>query len=54
MPGGTTHDAVTFLVAAPVFAATFVLTREIPMSVLVTVAFLFGGIMFGPDLDTLS
>ena len=54
MPSGKTHDAVTFLFAAPVFAATWKLTENIPVSIAVTVAFLIGGLMFGPDLDTHS
>lgn len=54
MPSGKTHDAVTFLFAAPVFAATFVIVKDISISTVVMVAFLFGGLMFGPDLDTMS
>jgi uncharacterized metal-binding protein len=54
MPSGKTHDAITFLFTAPVFAATFTLVRDFSISALVTGAFLFGGLMFGPDLDTLS
>ncbi len=54
MPSGKTHDAITFLLVAPVFAASFAVTKEIPVSAVITVAFLFGGLMFGPDLDTKS
>lgn len=54
MPSGKTHDAVTFLFVAPVFAATWQYTKDIPISLLVTATFLFGGLMFGPDLDTHS
>jgi len=54
MPSGKTHDAITFLFVAPVFAATWKLTENFPLAVVVTVAFLFGGLMFGPDLDTHS
>ena len=55
MPSGKTHDAVTFLLAAPVFAATWKATAQnSPLAFLVTAAFLFGGLMFGPDLDTMS
>ncbi|MCD9189034.1 MAG: metal-binding protein [Pyrinomonadaceae bacterium] len=54
MPSGKTHDAVTFFFAAPVFAATWKFTESVPNSVLVAVAFLIGGLMFGPDLDTMS
>lgn len=54
MPSGKTHDAVTFFLAAPVFAAAWKLTDHVPNSILVAVAFLIGGLMFGPDLDTMS
>ena len=54
MPSGKTHDAITFLLTAPVFAATWSLTLNTPISAVVTIAFLVGGLMFGPDLDTFS
>lgn len=54
MPSGKTHDAVTFLLAVPVFAGSFAVTRSAPLSASVAAAFLFGGLMFGPDLDTVS
>jgi uncharacterized metal-binding protein len=54
MPSGKTHDAITFLFVAPVFAATWKTTESVSLASTVTVAFLFGGLMFGPDLDTVS
>ena len=54
MPSGKTHDAITFLTAVPAFAGTFVLTRSVAAAAVVTAAYLFGGLMFGPDLDTVS
>jgi uncharacterized metal-binding protein len=54
MPSGKIHDAVTFLLVAPTFAATWKITESVPLAVVVTTAFLFGGLMFGPDLDTQS
>ena len=54
MPSGKTHDAITFLFVAPIFAAAWKITENIPISAVITVAFLFGGLMFGPDLDTMS
>jgi len=54
MPSGKTHDAVTFSLAAPVFAAAWKLTENIPVAAAVAIAFLVGGLMFGPDLDTMS
>jgi uncharacterized metal-binding protein len=54
VPSGKTHDAITFLFVAPTFAATWQITSSFPLSLIVTVAFTFGGLMFGPDLDTHS
>lgn len=54
MPSGKTHDAVTFLFAAPVFAATWKITESVSLASVVASTFLFGGLMFGPDLDTIS
>ncbi len=54
MPSGKTHDAVTFLLTAPVLAAAWEITDNLPLAMLVTFAFVFGGLMFGPDLDTMS
>ncbi len=54
MPSGKTHDAITIILAVPTFAAAFLFTRNMAESAIVTVAFLFGGLMFGPDLDTTS
>jgi uncharacterized metal-binding protein len=54
MPSGKTHDAVTFLLTAPVWAATWKITDNVPLAIIVTLMFLFGGLMFGPDLDTHS
>jgi uncharacterized metal-binding protein len=54
MPSGKTHDAITFLFVAPVFAAAWRITENTAISAVITGAFLFGGLMFGPDLDTMS
>ena len=54
MPSGKTHDAITFLFVAPIFGASFIVTKNVAISAVITVAFLFGGLMFGPDLDTMS
>ena len=54
MPSGKTHDAITFFLIAPTFAATYLVTKEIPISTVVTAGMLIGGLMFGPDLDTVS
>ena len=54
MPSGKTHDMVTFALAPPTFAAAWGLTGSVALSAAATVAMLFGGLMFGPDLDIQS
>ena len=54
MPSGRTHDAITVLLAAPTFAAAWGVTRSLWLAGVVTAAMLFGGLMFGPDLDVQS
>lgn len=54
MPSGKTHDAVTFFLVAPTFAGTLLLTKNLSSAAIVTAAFVIGGLMFGPDLDTHS
>lgn len=54
MPSGKFHDALTFVLAIPVFAGSILATANLLASTVVTAAFLFGGLMFGPDLDTVS
>ena len=54
MPSGKTHDAITFLLAVPAFAVTYIATQSVSSSATVFMAFVFGGLMFGPDLDTVS
>jgi uncharacterized metal-binding protein len=51
MPSGKTHDRITFLLILPTFLAAYALTYQLEVSVLATLAMLFGGLMFGPDLD---
>jgi len=54
MPSGRTHDLLTIALAIPAAAAAFVVTWSLPQAAVFTVAFAFGGLMFGPDLDTRS
>jgi uncharacterized metal-binding protein len=51
MPSGKTHDAITFILAIPTFLLAWGLTGNLALSALATAAMLFGGLMFGPDLD---
>jgi uncharacterized metal-binding protein len=54
MPSGKTHDAITIMLAAPTFAAAWGLTGGIAPALVATATMLFGGFMFGPDLDIQS
>jgi uncharacterized metal-binding protein len=54
MPSGKTHDAITIILAAPTFLVTLAATGRLALAVLATAAMLFGGLMFGPDLDIQS
>ena len=54
MPSGKTHDAITLILGAPVFGGTLLTTGSTWLAMVATVGFLFGGFMFGPDLDTTS
>lgn len=51
MPKGKTHDKISFLLVLPTFLATYFYTQDLNLSALVTLFMLFGGLMFGPDLD---
>jgi uncharacterized metal-binding protein len=54
MPSGRTHDAITLFLAVPALAAGYFVTGRLWMSVVTAATFIFGGLMFGPDLDTIS
>src|SRR5918997_2224667 len=54
MPSGKTHDAITWLAAVPAAVAAWLVTESVLLAAVVTGATLFGGLMFGPDLDIQS
>jgi uncharacterized metal-binding protein len=54
VPSGKTHDAITFLLAPPTFLLAWRVTGDASTAAFAAGAFLFGGLMFGPDLDTQS
>jgi uncharacterized metal-binding protein len=54
MPSGQTHDRITIWSMPLVAGVTFVSTRSSNMTLLVAGGFMFGGLMFGPDLDIYS
>jgi len=54
MPSGKTHDSITFLLAVPTWLLAWRLSGSFSLATISSLAFLFGGLMFGPDLDTKS
>src|SRR5687767_13587351 len=54
MPSGKVHDAITVALAAPVSLVAYYVTGSWIASLICGAAFIFGGLMFGPDLDTIS
>ncbi|MFV0387966.1 MAG: metal-binding protein [Pyrinomonadaceae bacterium] len=53
MPSGKTHDFITFFLSIPIFLFSWG-TFGFRNSAILTSMFLFGGLAFGPDLDTNS
>lgn len=51
MPSGRTHDLITFAIMPPVFAGAQYYAGELTLAATATVAMVFAGLMFGPDLD---
>lgn len=54
MPSGKVHDRITYLALLPAGVGVHVYTHSLPLTLLTCVGLLFGGLMFGPDLDTKS
>ncbi|HIK37197.1 MAG: metal-binding protein [Geminocystis sp.] len=54
MPSGKIHDRITWICLPPVVAGGLVVTRDIILTLCSSVAFVFSGLMFGPDLDIYS
>ncbi|MDF5715203.1 MAG: metal-binding protein [Rhizonema sp. NSF051] len=54
MPSGRTHDRITLWALPFITGITFVQTRSGNLTLLVAGGFIFGGLMFGPDLDIYS
>src|ERR1044071_7172671 len=54
MPSGRTHDLITLLLAAPTAGAAYYITGDGTVTAITTAAMVFGGLMFGPDLDIQS
>lgn len=54
MPLGRTHDRITLWTLPIVAGLSLWYTRSAKLTLLVAAGFLFGGLMFGPDLDIYS
>ncbi|BBD57480.1 hypothetical protein NIES2109_02470 [Nostoc sp. HK-01] len=54
MPSGQTHDRITLWALPLVAGVSFWQTRSSSVTLLVAGGFMFGGLMFGPDLDIYS
>ncbi|ARV61756.1 metal-binding protein [Nostocales cyanobacterium HT-58-2] len=54
MPSGRTHDRITLWALPFVAGVSFWQTKSGNLTLLVASGFLFGGLMFGPDLDIYS
>lgn len=54
MPSAKAHDAITVLLAIPVFGAAWLVSGNLIFAAVIAVASLFGGLVFSPDLDTHS
>ncbi len=54
MPSAKAHDAVTVLLAIPIFGTAWLVSGSLAFAAVIAVASLFGGLIFGPDLDTYS
>ncbi|NMG09033.1 metal-binding protein [Brasilonema sp. UFV-L1] len=54
MPSGQTHDRITLWTLPFVTGVAFWQTKSGNLTLLIICGFLFGGLMFGPDLDIYS
>ncbi|MGD1908260.1 MAG: metal-binding protein [Leptolyngbyaceae cyanobacterium] len=54
MPSGRTHDRITWICLPLVALFGSFLTQHLGLTLLMMGGFLFGGLMFGPDLDVRS
>ena len=54
MPSGQTHDRITLWTLPWVVGSSLWFTRDGELTLIVAGAFLFSGLMFGPDLDIYS
>ncbi|WP_017294727.1 metal-binding protein [Geminocystis herdmanii] len=54
MPSGKTHDRITWYSLPLVIILFAIITRQLDLTLLASIGFIFSGLMFGPDLDIYS
>lgn len=54
MPSGRTHDRITWTCLPLILILGLLLTQQLSLTLVIGASFLFGGLMFGPDLDVRS
>lgn len=54
MPSGRTHDRITLWTLPVLAVLTLAIARNSTITLIICAGFLFGGLMFGPDLDVMS
>ena len=54
MPSGKTHDITTLILTPIIGIGTYYICADIINSIIITLSFLFSGLMFNGDLDTTS
>jgi uncharacterized metal-binding protein len=54
MPSGRTHDRITLISLPVLVGSSLLITRNAEYTLIAAGAFLFSGMMFGPDLDIYS
>ena len=54
MPSGKNHDRITWICLPLVIFASLLIVDKLDIAIIVGIAFVFSGLMFGPDLDIYS
>ncbi len=54
MPSGKNHDRITWICLPIIIVISLVIFQKLDIAVIMGVAFVFSGLMFGPDLDIYS
>ena len=54
MPSGKNHDRITWIFLPLVITVSLLIVQELHIATAVGIAFVFSGLMFGPDLDIYS